>query len=64
MKYRIFAAGLAVTALAFLSGCAGSVNAGKSVSIAESTASVADEVKADASMKQERIDPSRKKTNA
>ena len=61
MKYRIFAAGLAVTALAFLSGCAGSVNAGKSVSIAgsvnagksvsiaESTASVADEVKADAS---------------
>lgn len=49
MKYRIFATGLAVTALAFLSGCAGSVNAGKSVSIAESTASVADEVKADAS---------------
>ncbi|WP_290747126.1 hypothetical protein [Fibrobacter sp. UBA4309] len=49
MKSRIFAACLAVTVLAFLSGCAGSVNANKSVSIAESTASVADEAKVDAS---------------
>jgi len=49
MKYRIFATGLALVAATFLSGCAGSVNAGRSVSIAESTAGVAAEAKVDAS---------------
>ena len=49
MKYRIFAAGLAVTALAFLSGCAGSVNASKSIEFADANKTIAEEVKADAS---------------
>jgi hypothetical protein len=49
MKYRIFAAGLAVTALAVLSGCAGSVNASKSIEFADANKTIAEEVKADAS---------------
>ncbi len=49
MKYRIFAAGLAVSALAFLSGCAGSVNASKSIEFADANKTIAEEVKADAS---------------
>ena len=49
MKYKIFAAGLAVTALAFLSGCAGSVNASKSIEFADANKTIAEEVKADAS---------------
>ena len=49
MKYRIFAAGLSVTALAFLSGCAGSVNASKSIEFADANKTIAEEVKADAS---------------
>lgn len=49
MKYRIFAAGLAVTSLAFLSGCAGSVNASKSIEFADANKTIAEEVKADAS---------------
>ena len=48
MKYRIFAAGLAVTALAFLSGCAGSVNASKSIEFADANKTIAEEVKVDA----------------
>ena len=48
MKYRFFAAGLAVTALAFLAGCAGSVNATKSIEFADANKTIAEEVKVDA----------------
>ena len=47
MKYRFFAAGLAVTALAFLSGCAGSVNATRSIEYASANKAIAEEAKAD-----------------
>ena len=48
MKYRFFAAGLAVAALAFLSGCAGSVNASKPIEYADANKAIAEEAKVDA----------------
>jgi len=47
MKLRFFAAGVAVTAVALLSGCAGSVNATRSIEYASANKAIAEEVKAD-----------------
>lgn len=43
MKCRIFLAGLAVASLAVLSGCAGGVNASKSIEYANTNKAIADE---------------------
>ncbi len=47
MKLRFFAAGVAVTAVALLSGCAGSVNATRSIEYASANKAIAEEAKAD-----------------
>ena len=47
MKTRYFVAGLALASLTFLSGCAGSVNATKSIEFADSNKAIAEETKAD-----------------
>lgn len=47
MKSKILAAGMAVVALAALSGCAGGVNANKSIGIADNTKTIAEETKVD-----------------
>jgi len=47
MKLRFFAAGVAVTAVALLSGCAGSVNATRSIEYASANKTIAEEAKAD-----------------
>lgn len=47
MKLRFFAAGVAVTAAALLSGCAGSVNATRSIEYASANKAIAEEAKAD-----------------
>ena len=48
MKSRILVAGMAALALASLSGCAGSVNATKSIEFADSNKTIAQEAKVDA----------------
>ena len=48
MKSRILVAGMAALALASLSGCAGSVNAAKSIEFADSNKTIAHEAKVDA----------------
>lgn len=48
MKSRILVAGMAALALASLSGCAGSVNAAKSIEFADSNKTIAQEAKVDA----------------
>ena len=48
MKSRILVAGLATLALAALSGCAGSVNATKSIELADSNKTIAQEANVDA----------------
>ena len=48
MKNRLMLAGIAVSALAFLSGCAGSVNASKSIECADSHKALAEETQVDA----------------
>ena len=48
MRMKFFVAGLAVTALAFLSGCAGSVNASKPIEYADANKAIAEEAKVDA----------------
>lgn len=48
MKNRLMLAGIAVSALAFLSGCAGSVNASKSIEYADSHKALAEETQVDA----------------
>ena len=53
MKYRFFVAGLAVTALAILSGCAGgAAKANRSVSLAGEAKTIAEEAKADSAQMQ------------
>lgn len=47
MKLRFFAAGVAVTAVALLSGCAGSVNATRSIEYASANKAIAEEAKVD-----------------
>lgn len=47
MKLRFFAAGVAVTAVALLSGCAGSVNATRPIEYASANKAIAEEAKAD-----------------
>ena len=47
MKSRILVAGLATLALAALSGCAGSVNATKSIELADSNKTIAQEANVD-----------------
>jgi hypothetical protein len=47
MKLRFFAAGVAVTAVVLLSGCAGSVNATRSIEYASANKAIAEEAKAD-----------------
>lgn len=47
MKLSFFAAGVAVTAVALLSGCAGSVNATRSIEYASANKAIAEEAKAD-----------------
>lgn len=47
MKLRFFAAGVAVTAVALLSGCAGNVNATRSIEYASANKAIAEEAKAD-----------------
>ena len=47
MKLRFFAAGVAVTAVALLSGCAGSVNATRSIEYASANKTIAEEAKVD-----------------
>ena len=47
MKLRFFAACVAVTAVALLSGCAGSVNATRSIEYASANKAIAEEAKAD-----------------
>ncbi len=49
MKSRILVAGIAFAALAALSGCAGGVNATKSIEYADSNKTIAEEAKVDAS---------------
>ena len=49
MKSRILVAGMAIIALAALSGCAGGVNATKSIEYADSNKTIAEEAKVDAS---------------
>ena len=49
MKSRMLVAGMAIIALAALSGCAGGVNATKSIEFADANKTIAEEVKADAS---------------
>lgn len=49
MKYRFLVAGIAVSALAFLSGCAGSVNASRPIEYADANKTIAEEAKVDAS---------------
>jgi len=49
MKSRILVAGIAFAALAALSGCAGGVNATKSIEFADSNKTIAEEAKVDAS---------------
>ena len=48
MKSRIVVAGIAFAALATLSGCAGGVNATKSIEYADSNKTIAEEAKVDA----------------
>ena len=48
MKYKFLTAGLAVAALAFLSGCAGSVNASRPIEYADANKSIAEEAQVDA----------------
>ena len=48
MKSRILVAGMAALALASLSGCAGSLNAAKSIEFADSNKTIAQEAKVDA----------------
>ena len=48
MRMKFFVADLAVTALAFLSGCAGSVNASKPIEYADANKAIAEEAKVDA----------------
>ena len=48
MKSRILVAGMAALALASLSGCAGSVNAAKSIEFADSNKTIAQEANVDA----------------
>ena len=48
MKSRMLVAGMAVIALAALSGCAGGVNATKSIEFADSNKTIAQEAKVDA----------------
>ena len=48
MKSRILVAGLATLALAALSGCAGSVNASKSIELSDSNKTIAQEANVDA----------------
>ena len=48
MKSRILVAGLATLALAALSGCAGSVNATKSIELADNNKTIAQEANVDA----------------
>lgn len=48
MKSRMLVAGIAFAALATLSGCAGSVNASKSIEFADSNKTIAQEAKVDA----------------
>jgi len=52
MKYRFFVAGLAVTALAILSGCAGSANASRPIEFAEANKTIAEEAKVDSAQMQ------------
>lgn len=47
MKLRFFAAGVAVTAVALLSGCAGSVNATRLIEYASANKAIAEEAKVD-----------------
>ena len=47
MKTKYLVAGMALASLAFLSGCAGSVNATKSIEFADSNKAIAEETKAD-----------------
>ena len=47
MKLRFFAAGVAVTAVALLSGCAGSVYATRSIEYSSANKAIAEEAKAD-----------------
>ena len=49
MKSRILVAGIAFAALATLSGCAGGVNAAKSIEFADSNKTIAEEAKVEAS---------------
>ena len=48
MKSRMLVAGMAIIALAALSGCAGGVNATKSIEFADSNKTIAQEAKVDA----------------
>ena len=48
MKSRMLVAGMAIIALAALSGCAGGVNATKSIEFADSNKTIAEEAKVDA----------------
>lgn len=48
MKTKLLFAGIAVTALAVMSGCAGSVNASKSIDYANDNKTIAEEAKVDA----------------
>ena len=48
MKSRMLVAGMAIIALAALSGCAGGVNAAKSIEFADSNKTIAQEAKVDA----------------
>lgn len=47
MKTKCLIAGTALASLAFLSGCAASVNATKSIEVADSNKAIAEETKAD-----------------
>lgn len=49
MKSRMLVAGMAIIALAALSGCAGGVNATKSIEFADSNKTIAEEAKVEAS---------------